>query len=156
VRVKVSATGSGKWAASGGDSSKFGISITELVRLLDDVNTYGIADGFSCFTSISGARFSMFRISSRRSRRSRAFTRLCAGADLIFDMFNVGGGLGGNYEAGEVTSPHGINYTLEEYVNAVVYSVKEVCDAEKSSASHSGIRKWPRPDGRIIPSLSLR
>src|SRR5437868_6576233 len=28
VRVKVSATGSGKWAASGGDASKFGISIT--------------------------------------------------------------------------------------------------------------------------------
>ena len=36
-----------------------------------------------------------------------------------------------NYEAGEVTAPHGINYTLEEYVNAVVYSVKEICDAEK-------------------------
>src|SRR4026208_2396760 len=41
VRIKVSATGSGKWAASGGDSSKFGISITELVKLLDDVNAYG-------------------------------------------------------------------------------------------------------------------
>ena len=36
-----------------------------------------------------------------------------------------------NYEAGEVTAPHGINYTLEEYTNAVVYSVKEICDAEK-------------------------
>jgi arginine decarboxylase len=44
---------------------------------------------------------------------------------------NVGGGLGVNYEAGEVTAPHGINYTLEEYANAVVYSVKEICDAEK-------------------------
>jgi arginine decarboxylase len=36
-----------------------------------------------------------------------------------------------NYEAGEVTAPHGINYTLQEYVNAVVYSVKEICDVEK-------------------------
>ncbi len=51
------------------------------------------------------------------------------GVDIQY--VNVGGGLGVNYEAGEVTSPHGINYTLEEYVNAVVYSVKEVCDAEK-------------------------
>ena len=47
------------------------------------------------------------------------------------EYLNVGGGLGVNYEAGEVTSPHGINYTLQEYVNSVVYTVKEVCDVEK-------------------------
>ena len=51
------------------------------------------------------------------------------GVDIQY--INVGGGLGVNYEAGEVTAPHGINYTLEEYTNAVVYSVKEICDAEK-------------------------
>jgi arginine decarboxylase len=50
---------------------------------------------------------------------------------LEIEYLNVGGGLGVNYEAGEVTSPHGINYTLQEYVNAVVYTVKEICDAEK-------------------------
>jgi arginine decarboxylase len=49
---------------------------------------------------------------------------------LEIEYLNVGGGLGVNYEAGEVTSPHGINYTLQEYANAVVYTVKEVCDAE--------------------------
>ena len=49
---------------------------------------------------------------------------------LEIEYLNVGGGLGVNYEAGEVTSPHGINYTLPEYVNAIVYTVKEVCDAE--------------------------
>src|SRR5262249_4964119 len=49
---------------------------------------------------------------------------------LDIEYLNVGGGLGVNYEAGEVTSPHGINYTLQEYANAVVYTVKEVCDAE--------------------------
>src|SRR3989449_11402637 len=50
---------------------------------------------------------------------------------LEIEYVNVGGGLGVNYEAGEVTSPHGINYTLQEYVNSVVYTVKEICDAEK-------------------------
>src|SRR5262249_28411323 len=50
---------------------------------------------------------------------------------LEIEYLDVGGGLGVNYEAGEVTSPHGINYTLTEYTNAVVYTVKEICDAEK-------------------------
>ena len=61
VRVKVSATGSGKWAASGGDASKFGISITELVKLLDDVSAAECFPDSSCSTSISAARFSIFR-----------------------------------------------------------------------------------------------
>jgi arginine decarboxylase len=36
VRVKVQATGSGKWAASGGDTSKFGITVSELIKLNDE------------------------------------------------------------------------------------------------------------------------
>jgi arginine decarboxylase len=56
---------------------------------------------------------------------------------LDIEYLDVGGGLGVNYEAGEVTSPHGINYTLQEYTNAVVYTVKEVCDAEK--VPHPGL-----------------
>ena len=46
ARVRVSVTGSGKWAASGGDSSKFGITISELVKLIDDIALSGISDGF--------------------------------------------------------------------------------------------------------------
>src|SRR6185295_14729042 len=37
VRVRVSVTGSGKWAASGGDASKFGITISELVHMVDEL-----------------------------------------------------------------------------------------------------------------------
>jgi arginine decarboxylase len=131
VRVKVSATGSGKWAASGGDSSKFGISITELVRLLDDVNTYGIADGFKLLHFHLGSQIlDVQNLKQAVKEIARVYATLRRrGLDIQY--VNVGGGLGVNYEAGEVTSPHGINYTLEEYVNAVVYSVKEVCDAEK-------------------------
>ena len=43
---------------------------------------------------------------------------------------DVGGGLGVNYGTGYSTENEGINYTLQEYANAVVYSVKEVCDDE--------------------------
>src|SRR6266705_4239219 len=46
VRVRVSVTGSGKWAASGGDASKFGITISELVTMVDEITAVGVADGF--------------------------------------------------------------------------------------------------------------
>src|SRR5215468_6689375 len=46
VRVRVSVSGSGKWAASGGDASKFGITIPELVKMTDELTASGVADGF--------------------------------------------------------------------------------------------------------------
>jgi arginine decarboxylase len=44
---------------------------------------------------------------------------------------DVGGGLGVNYDAGYGEGAEGINYSLQEYANAVVYAMKDVCDEEK-------------------------
>ena len=131
VRVKVSATGSGKWAASGGDASKFGISITELMKLLEEVSAAGMLSGFKLLHFHLGSQIlDIQNLKQAVKEIARVYARLrTRGVDIQY--INVGGGLGVNYEAGEVTAPHGINYTLEEYTNAVVYSVKEICDAEK-------------------------
>jgi len=131
VRVKVSATGSGKWAASGGDASKFGISITELVKLVDEVASYDMLSGFKLLHFHLGSQIlDIQNLKQAVKEIARVYATLIhRGVNIQY--VDVGGGLGVNYEAGEVTSPHGINYTLEEYTNAVVYSVKEICDAEK-------------------------
>jgi arginine decarboxylase len=51
---------------------------------------------------------------------------------IPIQYLDVGGGLGVNYEAGYGGGESdSINYTLQEYANAVVYSVKEVCDEEQ-------------------------
>src|SRR4029078_1331345 len=44
---------------------------------------------------------------------------------------DVGGGLGVNYDKGHFEEDAGINYSLEEYANAVVFTVKEVCDSNE-------------------------
>ena len=43
---------------------------------------------------------------------------------------DVGGGLGVNYEGEFSGAESSINYTLQEYANAIVYAVKEVCDSQ--------------------------
>jgi arginine decarboxylase len=131
VRVKVSASGSGKWAASGGDSSKFGITITELVKLIDELAASGDLECFKLLHFHLGSQLlDIQNLKQAVKEIARVYATLRRrGLDIRY--VNVGGGLGVNYEAGEVTAPHGINYTLQEYVNAVVYSVKEICDAEK-------------------------
>jgi len=130
ARVKISATGSGKWAESGGDRSKFGITITELVKLIDEVSANGLSDGFKLLHFHMGSQILDIQNLKQAVKEIARIYATLRKRGLEIEYLNVGGGLGVNYEAGEVTSPHGINYTLQEYVNSVVYTVKEVCDAE--------------------------
>ncbi len=130
ARVKVSANGSGKWAESAGDASKFGITLPELVKLIDEVTATGLADFKLLHFHLGSQILDIQNLKQAVKEIARIYATLRK-RGLEIEYVNVGGGLGVNYEAGEVTSPHGINYTLQEYVNAVVYSVKEVCDAEK-------------------------
>ena len=130
ARVRVSVTGSGKWAASGGDGSKFGITLSELVKLIDDLSAGGVADGFKLLHFHMGSQILDIQNLKQAVKEIARIYATLRKRGLEIEYLNVGGGLGVNYEAGEVTSPHGINYTLQEYVNSVVYTVKEVCDAE--------------------------
>src|SRR5678816_2052387 len=137
VRVRVSVSGSGKWAASGGDASKFGITIPELVKMIDEINASGIADGFKLLHFHLGSQILDIQNLKQAVKEIARIYATLRKRGLEIEYVDVGGGLGVNYEAGEVTSPHGINYTLQEYTNAVVYTVKEVCDAEK--VPHPGL-----------------
>ena len=130
VRVKISVTGSGKWAASGGDASKFGITISELVRMLDEKTTSGVPEGLKLLHFHLGSQILDIQNLKQAVKEIGRIYATLRKRGLEIEYLNVGGGLGVNYEAGEVTSPHGINYTLQEYANAIVYTVKEVCDAE--------------------------
>jgi len=131
VRVRVSVSGSGKWAASGGDASKFGITIPELVKMIDELTASGVADGFKLLHFHLGSQILDIQNLKQAVKEIARIYATLRKRGLDIEYVDVGGGLGVNYEAGEVTSPYGINYTLQEYTNAVVYTVKEVCDAEK-------------------------
>ncbi|HMB72658.1 MAG TPA: biosynthetic arginine decarboxylase, partial [Gammaproteobacteria bacterium] len=47
------------------------------------------------------------------------------------EFLDLGGGLGVNYDKGHYEEDAGINYSLQEYANAIVYTVKEVCLANQ-------------------------
>lgn len=131
VRVKLSANGSGKWADSSGDGSKFGVSIPELVSIIEILKADGLQDGFKLVHFHLGSQISdiqSLKTATKETARVYAQLRL---NEIPVELLDVGGGLGVNYDANSMESGNGINYGLEEYVNAVVYAVKEVCDDEK-------------------------
>jgi Pyridoxal-dependent decarboxylase, pyridoxal binding domain len=70
VRARLLSRGAGKWAESGGENAKFGLSTAELLVAAE---TWGIAS--SCCTSTSARRCRIFSLSRRRSRKPRGFTQ---------------------------------------------------------------------------------
>ena len=70
------------------------------------------------------------------------------GVDIQY--INVGGGLGVNYEAGEVTAPHGINYTLRGIHERRRVFGEGNLRRREGSAPDSRFRERPRAHGASL------
>ena len=131
VRVRLGTSGAGKWAESGGDHSKFGISIPELITLVQRLKGENLTDALVLLHFHLGSQIPDIQIVKQAVKEITQVYAQLLKRGLPVQYLDVGGGLGVNYEAAYSGEDGSINYTLQEYANAVVYSVKEVCDDEQ-------------------------
>ncbi|MGH7296482.1 MAG: biosynthetic arginine decarboxylase, partial [Polyangiaceae bacterium] len=130
VRVKLSSRGAGKWEASGGDRSKFGLSSSELVEAIAILRGKGLLDCFELLHFHLGSQISAIRsVKNAMREASRFYVELTkSGAPLKY--LDVGGGLGVDYDGSQTNFSSSMNYTMQEYANDIVFAMKEACDAE--------------------------
>ena len=128
MRVKLAARGGGRWQGSGGYRSKFGLTVTEVLRGLEELKVHGMQDCFKLLHFHLGSQIPNIRIvKGALNEAARIYTELVkAGAGLEF--LDVGGGLGVDYDGLQTNFESSVNYTLEEYANDVVYHIQSVCD----------------------------
>jgi arginine decarboxylase len=129
IRVKLAAKGSGRWEASGGDRSKFGLSTREVVEAIGFLRAN---DLLSCFELVHfhlGSQISAIRAVKNALREAgRFYVEVCKmGAPLKY--FDAGGGLGVDYDGSQTNFASSMNYTTQEYANDIVFSLQEICDA---------------------------
>ena len=112
IRIKLAASGAGKWEESGGDASKFGLSSAELLEALEQLDQMGM----------EAAQF---------------YVQLRAlGCDIQF--VDCGGGLGVDYDGTRSSnSESSVNYSIQEYVNDCVYTFVDASD--KNGIPHPNI-----------------
>jgi len=128
IRVKLASRGSGRWKSSGGYRSKFGITVTEALKALDQMKALGMEDCIELLHFHLGSQITNIRqIKGAVIEAARIYTELKkAGAGLKY--MDVGGGLGIDYDGSQTDFESSVNYTLEEYANDVVYHIQNVCD----------------------------
>jgi arginine decarboxylase len=129
VRVRLSASTSGQWASTSGDSSKFGVSISELLDIIETLKSEDQVEALKLVHFHMGSQISEIKhLKAAIKETARIYAKLYQQGMTHVEYVDVGGGLGVNYEAGSIGN--GINYGFEEYVNCVVYGIMEVCDVE--------------------------
>jgi len=128
MRVKLAARGSGRWQQSAGYRSKFGLTVSEILRALAELKSRGMEDCFKLLHFHQGSQITNIRqIKGALNEAVRIYTELVRqGAGL--EYLDVGGGLGVDYDGSQTNFESSANYTLQEYANDVVYHVQTVCD----------------------------
>jgi arginine decarboxylase len=128
LRVKLASRGAGRWKSSGGFRSKFGITVSEALRALEEMRVHGLEDSIQLLHFHLGSQITNIRhIKGAVIEAARVYVEMKrAGAGLRF--LDVGGGLGIDYDGSQTDFESSVNYTLQEYANDVVYHVQSICD----------------------------
>jgi arginine decarboxylase len=136
VRIKLATEGSGRWAKSGGERSKFGLAAVELMRLLDQLERLGRKDILRLVHFHLGSQITDIRhVKAGLEEITRYYAEL-RGMGFDVTHVDVGGGLGVDYDGSRSTRSASVNYTLREYASDVVYTIGTACRTEELPMPH--------------------
>lgn len=128
VRAKLSVRSSGHWGESVGDRAKFGLTIPEVMEV---VNTLRSLNKLQCLKLLHfhvGSQISSISVIKDALREAcRLYVELVAeGAAMGF--MDVGGGLAVDYDGSKSNFFASKNYSVQNYANDVVAAIKDACE----------------------------
>ncbi|MCA8957105.1 MAG: biosynthetic arginine decarboxylase, partial [Planctomycetes bacterium] len=128
IRARLASRGSGRWDESSGAKSKFGLSASEILHVIERLRGAEMLDCVELLHFHIGSQVTEIRAIKEALREAaRIYVeihRLGAKPSLI----DVGGGLGVDYDGTKSNANSSINYSLQEYANDVVDALQRVCD----------------------------
>ena len=130
LRVRLYAKGSGKWEKSSGDSSKFGLTTTEVLNCLAQLEAANLQDRLAMLHFHIGSQITEIkRFKNAIKEASRVYAKVCKmGYKPAF--LNIGGGVGVDYDGSKSSFLSSANYTMQEFANDAIYVLGDVCANE--------------------------
>ena len=138
IRIKLAASGAGKWEESGGDVSKFGLNSSELLEALEMLKEMGMSDCLKLMHFHIGSQIPKIRRISTALREAAQFYVQLHQMGFDIKFVDCGGGLGVDYDGTRSSnSESSVNYSIQEYVNDCVYTLVEA--ANRNNIPHPNI-----------------
>ena len=131
VRAKLSTKGSGRWGVSAGDRAKFGLTIPEILEVVERLRQHDMLDCLQLLHFHIGSQISAISVVKEALREaSRIYVELAQlGANMQY--LDVGGGLAVDYDGSKTTFYASKNYSIQNYANDVVAEVQEACRSKQ-------------------------
>jgi len=127
VRIRLSTSGSGRWLETGGERSKFGLTVPDLVRLVRVLETCGAHDAIDLLHFHLGSQITEIHVLKEAIKELTQIYADLRHRGLAVPTIDVGGGLGVDYGASRGDPHSAISYSLQEYADTVVSEVMVVC-----------------------------
>lgn len=131
LRAKLYSRGSGKWASSGGEAAKFGLTTSELLDCVRIIRAANLEDQLKVLHFHIGSQITdIKRVKNAMKEAARVYAKLRQMGCGI-EYLDIGGGLGVDYDGSKTRFESSVNYTVQEFANDVVYVVQTICDEEE-------------------------
>jgi arginine decarboxylase len=130
-RARLMSKGAGKWAESGGENAKFGLTTAELLSAVQMLKAEKLEHCFKLLHFHIGSQVPDIQTIKKAVQEAARFYAKFYKMGFAIETVDVGGGLGVDYDGSRSNFDSSVNYTLQEYANDIVYYIGEVCNQEK-------------------------
>jgi arginine decarboxylase len=136
LRVRLSSLASSKWADTGGEKSKFGLSAAQILAVVQRFKDAGLDQGIRLLHFHMGSQIANIADYRKGFREAIRYYGELRALGLPVDHVDVGGGLGVDYDGTHSRNASSINYDMEDYSATVVDMLKEFCDRQDIPHPH--------------------
>jgi arginine decarboxylase len=125
IRIRLHSSGVGTWAKSGGYSSKFGLTSTEILEAYELLKANNLLENFWMIHFHIGSQMGEIAPLKKALREAgHIYADLKKRGANNLNAINIGGGLAVEYS--QYITKKELNYSLKEFANDVVYLMKEI------------------------------
>ncbi len=131
LRVRLYSKGSGKWEKSSGDTSKFGLTTSEVLQALELIESARLQKHLTMLHFHIGSQITQIkRFKNALKEASRVYAKIYK-MGFRPKYLNIGGGVGVDYDGSKTSFQSSANYSLQEFANDAVYVIGDVCNNEE-------------------------
>jgi arginine decarboxylase len=128
VRAKLASRGMGRWGSSTGDRAKFGLTVPEILAMVNRLQKEEMLNSLQLLHFHIGSQIpAIAAIKEAIRETSQIYVQLVKlGANMKY--LDVGGGLAVDYDGSKTNFAASKNYNMQNYANDIVAEVKQTCE----------------------------